>query len=70
MTIKALPTKKAAIEQEVFEILGEAVGHNFDKVVVMGMKDGRIHTTHTSCVSRLELIGALEAAKIQIWEAD
>ena len=41
----------------------------FDSVIVFGIKDGRIfiHTSHIE--DNLRMIGALEAAKQQVWNS-
>ena len=47
--------------------LRDAISMEFDSVIVFGIKDGRIfiHTSHIE--DNLRMIGALEAAKQQVW---
>lgn len=40
----------------------------FESVIVHGFKDGQIYTKVSAMRSALELLGALEAAKVQVWE--
>jgi len=51
----------------VKEILEESITHNFNSVIVFGFKDGQVRIKKSKVSNNLELIGALEAAKTQIW---
>lgn len=48
-------------------ILQEAIDAKFQTVIVFGFVDGRVHIKTSGVQSNLEIIGALEAAKMQLW---
>ncbi len=49
------------------EILQEAIEENFDSVIIFGLKDNTISVKSSACLNKLVYMGALEAAKQQIW---
>lgn len=51
----------------VEEMLKRATDSGFESVIVFGFKDGRIHVLNSASIRRLEIIGALEAAKLMTW---
>lgn len=66
-------TKLAALpstgeRNSVNDVLHDAIDDNYDEVFVFGLKDGEIHIKHSRIGSTLKTMGALEAAKIGLWE--
>jgi hypothetical protein len=51
------------------KVLMEAAREDFEAVIVFGLKDGIIHARVSAVDGRLEVLGALEAAKMALWEA-
>jgi hypothetical protein len=49
-------------------VLEEAKKEGFETVIVHGFKDGCIFTRVSARRSAIELLGALEAAKTEVWE--
>lgn len=49
-------------------LLEEAAGMEFESVIVFGMRDGQIFVSSSAHRDTLKLIGALEAAKIHLWQ--
>ena len=64
-----LVAKAVGWEEEAREVLAEAASEEFESVIVMGFKQGQLFIRSSSCKATLELIGALEAAKMQLWGA-
>ncbi len=58
---------KGTIENTSKQVLQEAIGMAPDTVIVFCFSGGRIHIKTSGLHSNLELMGALEAAKQQIW---
>lgn len=48
--------------------LRDAIASGFDSVIVFGFKDEQIFIQASEVEDKLRLIGALDAAKMQIWE--
>jgi len=63
--ITALPTHDYVKESR--QLLEDAASVGFVSVVIFGFKDRQVHIKHSSMVNELELFGALEAAKMQLW---
>ncbi len=63
--ITALPTHDYVKESR--QLLEDAASIGFVSVVIFGFKDRQVHIKHSSMVNELELFGALEAAKMQLW---
>lgn len=53
----------------VSEILNEAIETGFESVIVFGFKDGKVWITRSKLDNTLELLGALEGAKMHLWES-
>lgn len=64
-----LPTARSSRVDEAAAVLLEAQDERFESVIVMGFRGGQLFIQSSSCKSTLELIGALEAAKMQLWGA-
>lgn len=50
------------------EYLEKMKQEGFESVIVHGFKDGLIYTGSSARRSALEILGALEAAKSEVWE--
>jgi len=51
-------------------VLRDSLAQEFDSVIVLGFKDGRIHIQSSGADDELRLIGALEMAKHATLSAD
>ena len=51
-------------------VLEDALEAGFKTVIVLGLKDEQIHIRSSKLCSKLALIGALDAAKMQLWAGD
>lgn len=65
--LASLPSKSE--RNEVRSVLTEALDDNFDEVILFGFKNGKIHIRRSKISSTMNTIGALEAAKIGLWES-
>jgi hypothetical protein len=52
----------------VKEILDEAIDHSFESVIVIGFKEGTVRFMRSKVADTVQLLGAIEAAKMQLWE--
>jgi hypothetical protein len=59
-----LETKR---DKNVRETLEDALHQEFESVIVIGYKDGHTYVKGSGCKHRVELIGALEVAKMETW---
>lgn len=50
------------------ELLEWAIEQGYESVIIMGFSEKKIHVRSSSNNGTLELIGALEGAKMDIWE--
>jgi len=48
-------------------LLEEAARMEFENVIVLGFKDGKMHIQASAHPDTLRLMGALEAAKLEMW---
>jgi len=53
----------------VDEVLKDATESDYDKIVIVGWKDGKITVDSSGGASRIEIMGAMLAASIDAWEA-
>lgn len=53
---------------QVREILNEALAENFETVIVVGLKNGSVQFKRSKVKDTILLLGAIEAAKMQLWE--
>lgn len=67
MSTVARLVPKGTIENTSAQILKEAIYEEFETVIVFGFKKSRVHIKTSGLHSNLELMGALEAAKQQLW---
>jgi hypothetical protein len=65
MSVHAIPAKTE--RNEVETVLKNALEEKFDEVIVFGFKDGCAHIKRSKIENTLKTIGALEAAKVQLW---
>jgi len=63
MKLEIVPVDKK-LAQSTRQVLDDAVTANYDTVIVFGFKDGQVQTTASDARSILNLVGALEAAKL------
>ena len=49
------------------ELLEWAITEEYQSVIIFGFKDEKIHSRSSKNNGTLELLGALEAAKIDMW---
>ena len=54
--------------RDASEVLADAMGADFETVVVLGFKDGVVHIKRSAMVSRAVLLGAIEEAKHHVLE--
>jgi hypothetical protein len=52
----------------VREVLQEAIDDTFESVIVIGFKDGSVKFRRSKVADTVILLGAIEAAKMQLWE--
>ncbi len=65
MTIHEIKTEAAT---SAIETLRDALAKQFESVIVLGFKEGKIYTTSSGNDCRLKMVGALESAKHHILE--
>lgn len=53
----------------VRDVLQEAMDENFASVIVVGFKDGQVMFKRSKLDNTIEFLGAIEAAKMQLWES-
>lgn len=53
----------------VRDVLQEAIDENFTSVMVVGFKDGQVMFRRSKLDNTIEFLGAIEAAKMQLWES-
>lgn len=58
---------KVPFENTSTPVLQEAIDAKFDTVIIFGFVGSRVHIKTSGVHSNLELMGALEAAKQQLW---
>jgi hypothetical protein len=67
--IKMVPKESPGGRQRnVVEMLEGLKEEKFESIIIHGFKDGMIYTQSSASKSALELLGALEAAKSEVWE--
>lgn len=64
MKLVAIPSQEAP---SATSTLRDAIEDEFDSVIVFGFKNGQIFITSSDIEDNLRLIGALDAARQQIW---
>ena len=52
------------------EVLQDALKMDYESVIVFGLRDDAIFTRHSRNMGFLQLIGALEVAKWELWEKE
>lgn len=62
------PFSKEDLHRDCAAVLDAALADNYDSVIVFGFKDHQVRTRTSKSVNALELVGALEAAKREIWK--
>jgi len=62
------PWSDEDLKRDAIECLEEMKSEGFTTVIVHGFKDGAIYTKTSKKHSALEILGALEAAKVEVWE--
>lgn len=67
MSTVARLVPKGTIENTSAQVLQEAIDANFQTVIIFGFDGGKVHIKTSGLHSNLELMGALEAAKQQLW---
>lgn len=67
MSTVARLVPKGTIENTSERVLKEAIDANFQTVIIFGFDGGTVHIKTSGLHSNLELMGALEAAKQQLW---
>lgn len=55
---------------EVPETLRNAEALDFERVIVAGYKDGKVWLCVSAATNRYEIMGALSAAQIELWNGD
>jgi hypothetical protein len=65
--LSVLPSPDGRLKEEAADLLEEAKSMGFQSVIIFGFNGEGIHVKHSSTKSRLEIIGALEAAKLELW---
>ena len=53
---------------QVSEILNESLAENFETVIVIGFKNKSVQFKRSKVSDTIVLLGAIEAAKMQLWE--
>lgn len=53
--------------EDARSLLGKAMEMEFESVILFGFKQGRIYVQSSAHPDILKLIGALEAAKLELW---
>jgi len=56
--------------QDANALLEELKDENYDTVIVMGFKNGNVYTKSSQPEDWVMLVGALEVAKLDLWNAD
>ena len=52
---------------EAQQILEETKKADFERIIIFGLKDDKIHSVGSSGVGRLETMGAMFAALMELW---
>lgn len=65
--LAVLKTDKVSAMQHAKEVLQDAIKQDFETVLIVGIKDGRIITRHTTTIGVLEKIGMIETCKLELW---
>lgn len=68
--LRIIQTRNETYCEAAKDTLLAAAEQGFEAVVVLGLRGGVIHPSHSANVSRLEMIGAIEAAKQTLWATD
>ena len=55
-----------AYVSEAEDLLREAIGENFHEVLIVGLRDQRVHVKHSCSLSRVRTLGYLEIARDNI----
>jgi hypothetical protein len=55
-------------QRNVVEMLEWLKEEGFESIIIHGFKDGIIYTHASASKSALELLGALDAAKCEVWD--
>ena len=66
MTLKQVEPVKLDVNN-VKQVLEDAVEKDFHAVIVFGYKDDRIHVMKSGIKGVVEVLGALEAVKQDLW---
>jgi hypothetical protein len=66
MTLKKVASLKLD-RNKVSEVLDDAKSREYESVIVFGFKDKMITVMPSGTTNKLELLGALEAAKQHMW---
>lgn len=68
--VRQLRTLTAQMREDAQDVLRLAEQEGFESLILFGFKDGKIYIKSSKSKSTLEILGALEAAKVQIWGED
>jgi hypothetical protein len=67
MALTVIQRPSDQYKQDAQDVLEAAKKEGFETVVILGLRDGEIHITSSGLVSRLQILGACEAAKMHVW---
>jgi hypothetical protein len=64
---KDIKPVREVLSEDVVNLLEEQKEAGYDTVIVIGFKNGEIHTRGSACSDIVSLIGALDLAKLDLW---
>lgn len=62
-----LVTARDEVKQDAKQLLTEAIGRDFESVLVIGWKDGKVQFNNSASLDAIKIIGALETAKMNYY---
>lgn len=63
------PFSKQALVEDSARALNRALEEEFTSVIIFGFKDDKVKTITSKSRDTLRVLGALEAAKRELWQA-
>jgi hypothetical protein len=65
--VKTFLPQVVGYQQDAEEVLQQALEEGFESIIILGLKGDCMHIKSSKQFSTLKTLGALEAAKMQLW---
>ncbi len=65
--ILKLATQRDQVQQDARALLEESIARDFESVLIVGFKDGKVQFNCSASLDAMKIIGALESAKLNYY---